>query len=121
MTSKQEKRAFFDWQKSSDEYLFSIALLVGFFAVRDEFPEDYKLWIYLFMGLLIFLVGWGLIRTKTLENSYLKFLQDNRYKKSKWDLVKEWAVYIMTLFLGIALVVLAMDIWKTLALAAFGK
>ena len=29
MVSKLEKRAFFDWQKSSDQHLFSIALLIG--------------------------------------------------------------------------------------------
>lgn len=121
MTSKQEQKAFFDWQKSSDEYLFSATLLIGFFAVRNEFPGSYKLWIYIILGLLIFLVGWGLIRTKTLENVYLKFLQDRRYSRSNWDIVREWAIFIITLVLGIAIVVVAMNIWQALTLAAFGK
>ena len=121
MTSKLEKRAFFEWQKSSDEHLFSIALLVGLFAVRNEFSGGYKIAVYVFLAILIFLSGWGLIRTKFLESSYLEFLKDNRYKLSKWDLVKEWAIILIYIVLGCIIIYLAMNIWKEIFISTFSR
>lgn len=121
MTSKPEKLAFFNWQKSSDEWIFSVALLVGLFAVRNDFSGDYKLAVYLILGLLIFLSGWGLIRSYSLEIEYLNFLKDGRYKESKWDAIKRWGLYIVYIILACIIVYLAMDIWKTTFLSSFIK
>jgi heme A synthase len=119
MNSKLEKRAFFDWQKSSDEYLFSIALLVGLFAVRNEFSEKYNLAIYFILATLIFLSGWGLIRTKSLEINYLRFLKDKRYKENKWDVIKEWILFLFYILLGSAIVYFSMNIWKEMIHSLF--
>lgn len=121
MASKLEKRAFFDWQKSSDEHIFSIGLLIGFFAIRNEFPENYKIWIYLILSVLIFLSGWGLIRTKMLELEYLKFLKDRRYQGSKFDSVKSWLIIVLYIILGAIIIWLAMNIWESLVSTAFNK
>ena len=79
--------------------------------------------IYLLLAILIFLSGWGLIRTKALEILYLQYLRDKRYKKSKWDIFKEWGLYIIYIILGaiivyLGIVYLGMDIWKQIVLSA---
>ena len=121
MASKLEKRAFFDWHKSSGEHLFSIALLVGFFAIRNEFSEGYQIFIYIILALLIFLSGWGLIRTKLLELKYLNFLKDRRYRKNKFDILKEWLIFIFYLIMAAAIIYVAMNIWTEIASLALAK
>jgi magnesium-transporting ATPase (P-type) len=112
MDSKKEKRLYFNWQESISEYYFIVTLLIGLFAIRNEFPENYKLWVYLFMSILIFLTGTGLINTYINKREYLEHIRDRRQKKSRWKIIWEWIIYISIILMAIAVVYVAMNIWK---------
>ena len=112
MDSKKEKRLYFDWQKSFSEYLFIISLLIGVFAIRNEFPKEYRLIVYLFLSILIFLTGASLIKTNFAEKEYLDLIKDNRYKKSIWKRTWEAILLILTVIMAFAIVYVALEIWK---------
>ena len=114
--AKKEKRLYFDWQESTAEYFFIITLLIGLFAIRNELPENYKIWIYLFMAVLIFLTGTGLVKNFLAKKEYLEYIRDRRQRISRWQIFREWLIYISIIIMAIALVYVAMNIWKTMIL-----
>lgn len=113
--SKKRERLNFKWQKSQNEYIFSVTLLLALFAIRNEFEGTIKIivWAVVF-PILIFLSAWGLFSTNVSKFEYLNSLRDKRFKESKSEKIKMWIILILSLVVAALIVYFALDLWKVL-------
>lgn len=112
--SKEESRLAFKWQKSYSDYVFLVTILLGLFAVRNEFSENLKFFVYFLLAIIILLVGINFISSKIDEYSYVQHIRDKRFKVSKIRKIVDWAIIIAYIIGGCLIVYVGIKLWVAL-------
>ena len=105
--SKTRERLNFKWQKSNNQYMILLTIIIGLVSFMDIVPQRFKFHFFLILSLCISFFGLSVISLNADELVYTwKGLRDNRKKVSKFEKITSLIVYLFIALIGFCIIIL---------------
>lgn len=105
--TKERERLAYKWQKSNNEYMILLTIIIGLFSSQNIIPQYYKVYFYWILSVSILLFGLSIINLNADELIYTwKGLRDNRKSVSKFKRISSIIFYLFTGLIGIIIIIL---------------
>ena len=100
--SKETERLNFNWQRSNNQYMVLLTIIIGSFSFLSIMPDRYKIYLFWLLAISITLFGFSIINLNADELVYeFKGLRDKREKVTKFKKYTRLVVYLFIAFTGL--------------------
>ena len=105
--SKERERLNFNWQKSNNQYMILLTIIISIFSSQSVIPDKYKIYSYWILGITITLFGLSMISLNVDELVYSwKGLRDKRIKVTPFRKISVLIIYFFQAFVGLVIIFL---------------
>lgn len=105
--SKERERMNFTWQKSNNQYMILLTLIIAVFSSQNVIPDKYKIYSYGLLAFLITFFGLSIVSLNADELVYnWKGLRDKRIKVTKFRRISVLITYFFQVFIGLVVMFL---------------
>jgi hypothetical protein len=106
MTTKERERLAFQWQKSSNQYMIMLTIVIGLFSAQGVIPKEYLIIYYWVLSFSIIVFGLFLVILNADELKYTwTGLRDKRLKITKTKKITTVIVYLFNSLVGLFAIV----------------